>query len=62
MAVEFFIDKSMNLLANETARRVHNSGHITINNSNSSQFNQHVRAVCNLELEKISLMKKRKND
>lgn len=60
MTVEFFIDKSMSLLANETASRVHNSGHITINNSNSSQFNQHVRAVCNLEPEKISLMKKGK--
>ena len=57
MSVEFFIDKDQNLLANETASRVHNSGHITINTSNSSQFDQHIRAVCNLNFIKLEKMK-----
>tara|TARA_B100001093_G_scaffold491428_1_gene531461 strand:- start:664 stop:1707 length:1044 start_codon:yes stop_codon:yes gene_type:complete len=50
MAVEYFIDKKNNLLVNEIAPRVHNSGHLTINAFNISQFESHVRAVCNLEI------------
>ena len=42
-----------NLLVNEIAPRVHNSGHLTINAFNISQFENHVRAVCNLGLEKV---------
>ena len=56
MCVEYFIDKKNNLLVNEIAPRVHNSGHLTINTYNVSQFENHVRAVCNLkkvELKKI---------
>ncbi len=53
MAIEFFINKDGELLANETASRVHNSGHITMSNFNSSQFDQHIRAVCNLDFKKI---------
>jgi 5-(carboxyamino)imidazole ribonucleotide synthase len=56
MCVEYFIDKKNNLLVNEIAPRVHNSGHLTINTHNVSQFENHVRAVCNLkkvELKKI---------
>ena len=34
---------------NEIAPRVHNSGHLTINAFNVSQFENHVRAVCSLE-------------
>ena len=49
-----------NLLANETASRVHNSGHITINNYTSSQFDQHIRAVCNLTVEEPKLINKGK--
>ena len=30
--------------------RVHNSGHLTINSHNVSQFEGHIRAVCNLEV------------
>ena len=37
------------LYVNEIAPRVHNSGHLTINSHNVSQFENHVRAVCNLE-------------
>ncbi len=60
MAVEFFIDTENKLLANETASRVHNSGHITINASNSSQFDQHIRAVCNLDFLSLKKMIKGK--
>ena len=53
LCVEFFIDKNDNLYVNEIAPRVHNSGHLTINAYNVSQFENHVRAVC--QLEQISL-------
>ena len=57
LCVEFFIDRNDNLYVNEIAPRVHNSGHLTINSHNISQFENHVRAVCNLKqipLQKIS--------
>ena len=57
LCVEFFIDRNDNLYVNEIAPRVHNSGHLTINAYNVSQFENHVRAVCKLEqipLKKIS--------
>ena len=47
--VEYFIDKNENLYVNEIAPRVHNSGHLTMNTHNISQFENHVRAVCGLE-------------
>ena len=49
LCVEYFIDKNDNLYANEIAPRVHNSGHLTINSHNISQFENHIRAVCGLE-------------
>jgi 5-(carboxyamino)imidazole ribonucleotide synthase len=49
LCVEFFIDRNDNLFVNEIAPRVHNSGHLTINAYNISQFENHVRAVCQLE-------------
>ena len=55
LCVEFFVDRNDNLYVNEIAPRVHNSGHLTINAYNVSQFENHVRAVC--ELEQISLKK-----
>ena len=57
LCVEFFIDRNENLYVNEIAPRVHNSGHLTINAYNISQFENHIRAVCSLEkvpLKKIS--------
>ena len=57
LCVEFFIDRNENLYVNEIAPRVHNSGHLTINAYNVSQFENHIRAVCSLEkipLKKIS--------
>ena len=49
LCVEYFIDKKNNLYVNEIAPRVHNSGHLTINSHNISQFENHIRAVCSLE-------------
>ena len=57
LCVEFFIDRNDNLYVNEIAPRVHNSGHLTINAYNISQFENHVRAVCSLDqvaLKKLS--------
>jgi len=53
MCVEYFIDENNNLFVNEIAPRVHNSGHLTINAYNVSQFENHIRAVCNLEIIKL---------
>tara|TARA_B100001175_G_scaffold304348_1_gene300251 strand:+ start:105 stop:1151 length:1047 start_codon:yes stop_codon:yes gene_type:complete len=55
LCVEFFIDRNNNLYVNEIAPRVHNSGHLTINAYNVSQFENHVRAVC--KLKQITLKK-----
>jgi len=55
LCIELFIDRNDNLYVNEIAPRVHNSGHLTINAYNISQFENHVRAVCGLE--QISLKK-----
>ena len=55
ICVEFFIDKNDNLYVNEIAPRVHNSGHLTINAYNISQFENHIRAV--FSLEKVKLKK-----
>ena len=53
MCVEYFIDQNDNLLVNEIAPRVHNSGHLTISAFNVSQFENHIRAVCDLKYIKI---------
>ena len=55
MCVEYFVDKNNELYVNEIAPRVHNSGHLTINAFNISQFENHIRAVCSLK--QISLKK-----
>jgi 5-(carboxyamino)imidazole ribonucleotide synthase len=49
LAVEFF-EREGGLLVNEIAPRVHNSGHWTIEGAQTSQFENHVRAVCGLPL------------
>jgi len=54
LCIEFFIDQNENLYVNEIAPRVHNSGHLTINAYNISQFENHIRAVCGLEKIKIN--------
>ncbi len=50
MAVEMFELADGSLLVNEIAPRTHNSGHYTYGASATSQFEQHVRAVCGLPL------------
>ena len=57
LTIEYFITNKDELLVNELAPRFHNSGHLTIEAFNISQFENHVRAVCNLKskpIEKIS--------
>ncbi len=48
LAVELFIDTDGRVLLNEVAPRPHNSGHLTIEGSRCSQFEQHIRAVAGL--------------
>jgi 5-(carboxyamino)imidazole ribonucleotide synthase len=50
MAVEMFELADGRLLVNEIAPRTHNSGHFTYGACSTSQFEQHVRAVCGLPL------------
>lgn len=50
MAVELFVTQDDELLVNEIAPRVHNSGHFTYGACETSQFEQHLRAVCGLPL------------
>ena len=51
MGIEFFVTDSGNLLVNEIAPRVHNSGHWTEAACAISQFEQHVRAVVGWPLQ-----------
>ncbi|HEX4048639.1 MAG TPA: 5-(carboxyamino)imidazole ribonucleotide synthase, partial [Elusimicrobiota bacterium] len=55
MAVEMFLLPDGELLINEIAPRVHNSGHYTLGACETSQFEQHVRAVCGLTLGSTAL-------
>lgn len=48
--VEFFVTADDELLVNEIAPRPHNSGHYTIDVTQCSQYEQHVRAICDLPL------------
>ena len=50
MAVEMFETKDGQLLVNEIAPRVHNSGHWTTDACFTSQFEQQIRAICGLPL------------
>ena len=50
LAVEMFLTQNNNILINEVAPRPHNSGHQTIEASQTSQFEQHLRAILNLPL------------
>jgi 5-(carboxyamino)imidazole ribonucleotide synthase len=54
--VEFFVTKSGTVLVNEIAPRTHNSGHLTIEACETSQFEQQVRAVCGLPLGSTRLV------
>ncbi len=53
LTIEYFITNKDELLVNELAPRFHNSGHLTIEAFNLSQFENHVRAVCSLKSKPI---------
>ncbi|MQR93922.1 5-(carboxyamino)imidazole ribonucleotide synthase [Fictibacillus phosphorivorans] len=57
LAVEMFVAKDGTIYVNELAPRPHNSGHYTIEACETSQFDQHVRAVCNWPLGNTELIK-----
>jgi len=57
LAVEMFLTEDDTIYINELAPRPHNSGHYTIEACVTSQFEQHVRAVCNLPLGSTELLK-----
>jgi 5-(carboxyamino)imidazole ribonucleotide synthase len=54
LTVECFVTED-DVLVNELAPRVHNSGHLTVEACVTSQFAQHVRAICGLPLGDVSL-------
>ncbi len=54
---EFFLTTDNQILLNESAPRPHNSGHYTIEGCVTSQFENHVRAVCGLPLGPSDLVK-----
>jgi 5-(carboxyamino)imidazole ribonucleotide synthase len=54
LAVELFVTGD-GLLVNEFAPRVHNSGHWSIEGAVTSQFEQHIRAICGLPLGSTAL-------
>ncbi|HVS79149.1 MAG TPA: 5-(carboxyamino)imidazole ribonucleotide synthase [Candidatus Saccharimonadales bacterium] len=49
-AIEMFVTRDDKIMVNEIAPRVHNSGHMTIEGSKTSQFEQHIRAVTGARL------------
>jgi 5-(carboxyamino)imidazole ribonucleotide synthase len=57
IAVEMFLCADGKLLVNELAPRPHNSGHLTGDAAITSQFEQHVRAICGLPLGDPSLLR-----
>jgi len=55
--IEMFVTKDDQILINEIAPRVHNSGHHTLQSSETSQFEQHLRAILGLNLGGTRLLK-----
>ena len=53
--IEMFVTQEDEILINEIAPRVHNSGHHTLQSSKTSQFEQHLRAILGLELGNTEL-------
>lgn len=53
--IELFLTADGSVLVNEIAPRTHNSGHLTLDACITSQFEQHLRAVCGLPLADASL-------
>ncbi|MGN1400271.1 MAG: 5-(carboxyamino)imidazole ribonucleotide synthase [Bacillus sp. (in: firmicutes)] len=57
LAVEMFVTEDGKIYINELAPRPHNSGHYTMDACSTSQFEQHIRAICNWELADAALLK-----
>jgi len=57
LAVEMFATEDGDIYINEIAPRPHNSGHYTMEACETSQFEQHIRAVCNWKLGNTMLLK-----
>jgi 5-(carboxyamino)imidazole ribonucleotide synthase len=57
LAIEMFVTEDGDIFINELAPRPHNSGHYTMEACVTSQFEQHIRAVCNLPLGSTELLK-----
>lgn len=57
LAVEMFLTAEDDIIINELAPRPHNSGHYTMEACETSQFEQHIRAVCNWPLGNTELLK-----
>jgi len=55
LAIEMFLTKSGGLYVNELAPRPHNSGHYSIEATNVSQFEGHIRSIVGLPIPKIEL-------
>jgi len=53
--IELFLTPTGQVLVNEIAPRTHNSGHFTLDACETSQFEQHLRVVCNLPLGSTAL-------
>jgi 5-(carboxyamino)imidazole ribonucleotide synthase len=56
LTVELFLLRDGSLVVNELAPRVHNSGHWTIEGAATSQFEQHIRAICGLGLGSMAAL------
>ena len=54
--IEMFVDPNDEILINEIAPRVHNSGHHSLQSSETSQFEQHLRAILGLDLGSVKLV------
>ena len=54
--IEMFVTEDEEVTINEIAPRVHNSGHHTLQSSNTSQFEQHLRAILGIELNSTELV------
>ena len=54
--IEMFVTEDDEVTINEIAPRVHNSGHHTLQSSNTSQFEQHLRAILGIELNNTELV------
>lgn len=57
MAIEMFVTRDEEILVNEIAPRTHNSGHYSFGACATSQFEQHVRAICGLPLGDPTLLR-----